>query len=185
MLALLLCAALVVVPVPGGDVVMVNGLVGEGEWSNSGELKLDDATTLRFHATPRYLFLAVVFHGPKHTGIDLHLHSLGATRMLHVSSALGEKTLVDGTWSDYAWGENAWWTANGIGSIWDGSTSVSLKPQGFEFQIDRRELGPDVALYIRLKRPAKTLPAGASEDAVKNWIRLTLEESKPKGGGEH
>jgi len=171
---LLLVAALAGMPVPDGEAVLINGLMGKAEWRNSGELKLDDDTILRFHATPRYLFVAVVFHGPKHTGIDLHLHSRGATRMLHVSSALGEKTQVGGTWSDYAWGENTWWTANGIGSIWDGSKSVSLKPQGFEFQIDRRELGPEVALYIRQKRPAKTLPAGATEDAVNKWVRLTL-----------
>ncbi len=171
----LLAVALASIPAPAGGCILLNGLLGADEWTEAGVVHLDPETELRFDKDDDNLFLAVVFLGPRHTGVDLYVQSRGRTRMLHVSSALGEKTLVDGLWSDYVWGENAWWSANVVGSIFEDGSMRFLEPAAFEFQMDRRELGPDLRLFVHLKRPEKSLPSGASVDASDEWLSLDIE----------
>jgi len=175
MFIVMLAAVLAVTSIPDGGCVMVNGLMGEGEWDSSLAVELDTTTVMHVHKNAGYLFLALEFLGPRHTGIDLFLESGGRMRMLHVSSALGEKSFEDGQWTDFSWGSNTSWTANVIGSIYEDGKTRFLEPDAFEFQIDRRELGGDCALFIRLKRPGKVLPEGASEAGRDTWIRLELE----------
>ena len=175
MFVVMLAAVLALTSVPDGGCVMVNGLMGEGEWDNSLAMELDTTTVMHVHKNAEYLFLAIEFLGPRHTGIDLFIESDGRTRMLHVSSALGEKSLENGQWSDYSWGRNTLWTANVIGSIYEDGKTIFLEPEAFEFQIDRRELGSDGALFLRLKRPGKVLPEGAGETSHDSWIQLRLE----------
>lgn len=175
MITVLLAAILAVHSVPDGKCVLVNGLLGPEEWNDSATVRLDGTTELRVHKDEDHLFLAVAFLGPRHTGIDLYLKSNDRTRMLHVSSALGEKERSGKDWSDYEWGSNTWWAANTIGSIIEDGKKRSLAPEAFEFQIDRRALGPEIRLYIHLKRPEKLLPKGASKGDEGNWLLLKFE----------
>jgi hypothetical protein len=170
-----LVAALTAVSVPDGGYVLVNGLLGDGEWDGSAGVRLDAETEMRVHKDNESLFLAIVFLGPRHTGVDLYLQSRARTQMLHVSSALGEKVLEKGQWSEFTWGRNFWWSANAIGMIVEGDRQNVLEPEAFEFQIDRRELGSEVLLFVHLKRPEKLLPRGASEAVTDEWVRLRLE----------
>jgi hypothetical protein len=155
--------------------VLLNGLLGRGEWDRSASVRLDPQTEVRAHKNRENLFVAIVFLGPHHTGVDLYLRSRGRTRMLHVSSALGERALEQGEWSELSWGRNSWWSANVVGTIVEGDRQRFLEPEAFEFQLDRRELGPEVRLFVHLKRPEKLLPAGASEARTEGWLRLTLD----------
>jgi hypothetical protein len=50
-----------------------------------------------------------------------------------------------------------------------------IEPKAFEFQLDRRELGPEVLLLVHLKRPEKLLPKGATETVSEGSLRLLLE----------
>jgi hypothetical protein len=171
----MLAVSLAVTPVPDGKNILVNGIPGEGEWSESGCINLDNETELRFHKDDGNFYLGIIFLGPHHSGIDLYIDSGGVVRMIHVSSALGEKVLENGDWSDYTWGRNSWWTANQIGSIWEDGKTRFLEPQCFEFQLDRHGLGTDIRLYIHLKRPEKSFPEGASPETRDGWIGLSLE----------
>ncbi len=175
MITIIFAAVIMVAPVPDGKSILVNGLLDEGEWINSSTVQLDETTEIRAHKNSDYLFLAIAFSGQRHTGIDLYTRSNGVTRLLHISSALGEKIFEEGVWSDYVWGRNSWWAANTIGSIFEDGRKRLLEPDAFEFQIDRRELGADLSLFIRLKRPAKVLPAGVTETERDKWVRLKLE----------
>jgi hypothetical protein len=160
--------------IPDGSCVLINGLVGEDEWERSASILLDAETELRVHKDPERLFLGVLFKGPRHTGIDLYLKAEGGTRMLHVSSALGDRMMQHGEWSEIVWGRNSWWTANPIGSIVEEGKQRFLEPQAFEFQIDRAALGDSVRVFIHLKRPEKRLPPEASEDREDGWLLLDL-----------
>ncbi|MCP4547512.1 MAG: hypothetical protein GY835_13725 [bacterium] len=175
MIAFLLMTVLAITPVPDGKCILINGQLGEREWSGSATMPLDPTTELRFHQDGENLFLAIVFLGPRHTGIDLHLKSRDRHGLLHVSSALGERTYSDEEWSEFSWGRNAWWTANTIGSIVEEGRQRFLKPDAFEFQLDRRDLGPEISLFIHLKRPEKLLPQGASAATLDGWIQLKLD----------
>jgi hypothetical protein len=174
-LSLMLAVSLVGTSVPNGRCILVNGSLGIGEWTESAALRLDTDTEILFHKDDENLFLAITFRGARHTGVDLYIHSGGGTRMLHVSSALGEKVLEDNRWSDFKWGQNDWWSANQIGSIYEEGQRRFLEPEVFEFQIDRRGLGANIRLFIHLKRPEKLLPSGASAEDKEEWIRLKLE----------
>ena len=173
--AYVLSATLAATPVPDGGYILINGSPGAEEWVDAGTMLLDPDTEIRFHKDDKSFFLAIVFLGPRHTGVDLYIQSRGNTRMLHVSSALGEKTLEDGQWSNFAWGQNSWWSANVIESIYEEGRQRFLEPAAFEFQIDRIELGADIDLFIHLKRPEKLLPPGGSVAAIEGWLRLGLE----------
>jgi hypothetical protein len=175
MLNIILVVSLVATSVPNGRCILLNGSLGIGEWAESGTLRLDTDTEIRFHKNDESLFLAIVFVGPRHTGVDLYIHFDEGTRMLHVSSALGEKIFEENHWSDFKWGQNDWWSANQIGSIYEGGRQRFLEPEAFEFQIDRRELGANISLFIHLKRPEKLLPTGASAEGEEGWMQLKLE----------
>ncbi|MEW5794924.1 MAG: hypothetical protein AB1772_01060 [Candidatus Zixiibacteriota bacterium] len=174
-LALVIATTLTVVSVPDGGCVLVNGFLGDGEWDSSASARLDADTEIRVHKDGSGLFLAIAFQGPRHTGVDLYLRSHERTRMLHVSSALGEKVLDEGRWAEMSWGRNSWWSANVVGTIVEGDRQRFLEPEAFEFQLDRRELGADVYLFVHLKRPEKSLPLGVSQEAPEKWMRLRLE----------
>ena len=173
--ALIFTACLAAMPVPDGGCILVNGLLGVDEWDDASSVRLDPDTEIRFQKDGKNLFLAIVFLGPHHTGIDLYLQSHGDTRMLHVSTAVGEKVLKDSQWSDITWGQNSWWSANVIGTIVEEGRQKFLKPEAFEFQFDRREFGDDIRLFIHLKRPEKLLPAGASAADSEKWMKLGLK----------
>ena len=177
MIALLLALLANVDPisVPDGRYVLVNGLIAAGEWDGSARVVLDAETQLLARKDRDHLFLAIVFKGPRHTGVDLYLRTKGLTRMLHVSSALGERTREGGSWSAIAWGRNSWWTANTIGMVAEDGQRRFLEPDAFEFQIARTALGDAAELFVHLKRPEKRLPAGASETADGGWARLLLK----------
>jgi hypothetical protein len=160
--------------IPDGRYVLINGHIGSGEWNSSLTVPLDDETELRLKKDRESLFLAVIFKGPRHTGVDLYLKSAGRTRMLHVSSALGEKELRSGEWSEMIWGRNVWWTANAVGLINEQGKTRPLAPDAFEFQLSRQELGRDIDLYLNLKRPDKRFPSSASPDSTERWLRVRI-----------
>jgi hypothetical protein len=175
MFKLVLLALIVVIQaIPDGRYVLINGHIGSGEWDSSLTVPLDDKTELRLKKDRSSLFLAVVFKGPHHTGVDLYLKSAGRTRMLHVSSALGEKELRSGEWSEMNWGRNTWWTANTVGLINEQGKARPLAPDAFEFQISRQEIGRNIDLYLELKRPDKRLPSAASPDSADQWLHVKL-----------
>lgn len=173
-LPLLIAAALAPILVPGGRYVLVNGLLGKGEWQSSVSIPLDEQTELRAQKDSSSLFLAIVFKGPRHTGLDLHVKCRDDVRMLHVSSSLSECVFRGGAWSDTVWGRNQWWTANPVCVVFENDKQRVVEPEAFEFQLDRLQLGREVALYFHLKRPEKRLPTDASPDSTDQWVRLTL-----------
>ncbi len=140
-IVLIASAALATTPVPEGDYILINGSLGVEEWTDSGTMRLDADTEIRFHKDDDSLFMAIIFLGPRHTGVDLYVQSQGSIRMLHVSAALGDKILEGSQWSDVTWGKNSWWSANMIGSIYEEGRQRFLEPEAFEFQLDRCEFG--------------------------------------------
>lgn len=171
---LLLSAILASIPSFNGDCILLNGMLGPEEWKNADTVRLDPDTEVRFQMDDENLFLAVVFLGPRHTGIDLYIDSREARRMLHVSTALGEKVYQKDQWSDMTWGRNSWWSANVIQTIVEEGRQRFLEPEAFEFQINRSDLGDDISILLHLKRPEKILPAGASEVTSEKWLKLKL-----------
>jgi hypothetical protein len=177
LLAYLLTAAPASPPpaVPAGRYVLVNGFLAPGEWDDALAVPLDAETELRIKQDDRSVFLALVFKGPRHTGLDLYWSAGGPPEMFHVSSALGERHGKGGTWSEMEWGTNRLWTANPIGLISGDGGQQILQPEAFELQIDKARLGGlDLRLFVHLKRPEKTLPAGATPEKPESWLAVPL-----------
>lgn len=161
--------------VPTGDYILVNGLLGIGEWDTAASVQLDSETELKVKKDQASLFLGVVCKGPRHTGIDLYLKSADRVRMLHISSALGEREFQEEQWSEMQWGSNDWWTANQIGLIAEEGKQRIIAPDAFEFQIARTQLEQEVGVYLHLKRPEKRFPQGEFQGAPERWLHLTLK----------
>jgi len=147
-----------------GRYILVNGMISNGEWDRAASIQLDPETQIRAKMDRESLFLAIVFEGPRHTGVDLYLKSAGKLRLLHISSATGQKEFRDGQWSEMKWGRNHWGTANIIGHIVKEGKTSPLEPEAFEFQLARAELGRDVEVYLHLKRPEKRF----------RWVHLRM-----------
>ena len=164
--------------VPEGGVILPNGRFAEGEWPDAAKVSLDESTELLCKTSGDYLLLGLRFLGDKHTGVDLYLaDDSGGCRMLHVSSALGERWKDSTGWNNIDFCENHLWVANSIGSVTiDGKTQF-VAPDGFEFQIDRRMLaGRSWRLMVHLKRPTAILPDSADADNPAGWLVLELGE---------
>ncbi len=161
--------------VPDGPYILVNGQCGNDEWRGALQVALDRETELRVQKDPRHLFISIRAKASAHTGVDLYVKCRNDTRMLHVSSALGERILKDGQWSDIDWGKNVWWTANPVSLIMEEGQQKALAPECFEFQLARSELGSAVSLYVHLKRPEKRLPVQATPDSSEHWLQLKLK----------
>jgi hypothetical protein len=164
------------VAVPRGTHVLVNGRFASHEWADAAALTLDAEHELLVKRDENWLYLAVRFLGPAHTGLDLFLASEdGRQRRLHVSSALGDSTFSEGAWSEMRWGENDAWTANAIGSVVEEGRTRFLAPAGFELQIGLGLLhGSTWRCRLHLKRPESKLPPGAGSDRPGTWLSLVL-----------
>jgi hypothetical protein len=173
-LPLLLLAALSPVAVPAGPYVLVNGVIGPGEWTPAVRIALDARTEIRAQQDARHLFLAVTARDTPHSGLDLYVSCRDGLRMLHVSAALGERVFHGDRWSGIEWGRTRWWTANPVCVVVTDGVQRVIAPEAFEFQLERSRLGREVAVYVHLKRPEKRLPAEASPDDPGRWVRLAL-----------
>ena len=165
-------------PAPFGGSVMINGRSGPGEWSDSTCQihSWENGVELRLKQDSGYVYFRISDSDTTHTGIDLYVdNKAGDVRLLHVSSALGERRLQDSIWSDFVWGGNDQWNANYLQAIYvDGQTSY-LTPECFEFQVSKQWLtGAAFRLMVHLKRPEKQVPVDASNMSPANWTELRL-----------
>ncbi|KPL06332.1 hypothetical protein AMJ86_08805 [bacterium SM23_57] len=154
-----------------GKHILPNGKFSDNEWEDATKTPVSDNLNLYFKQDNTYLYFAIKFLDTMHTGVDLYLaESSEKGKMLHISSALGEKEFMDGVWSDYTWGENLLWVGNSIGMVWDGEKNVTLPLDGFEFQI-HKSMFPASRWYfmIHLKRPKLLIPEDADNTDIEKW----------------
>lgn len=152
--------------------VLVNGSIHDHEWDDAAVVTEQSDVELRVKRGGDWVYLVVILHGPKHTGVDLYLSSGKAVRVLHVSSALAQRRLgKNGTFTELAWGKNRLWTANAIGLIMEGDKTSVLPPTAFEFQIHRSLLPAGTwRARVHLKRPEVIVPPDTTAEAPDNWF---------------
>lgn len=160
-----------------GKHILPNGKFAINEWDDAAEIKADDKIILLSKQDDDYFYLGIKFINESHTGIDLYLaDSDQKMKMLHVSSALGEKEFVDAQWSEFIWSENDLWTGNSIGMISVDGKSEFLENEGFEFQIHKSIIeSNDWLLMIHLKRPEIVFPINAKNKNTTKWLRMNFK----------
>jgi len=171
--------------VAGVTPVLTDGVLDDGEWSDAAALPLGGVELLA-KRDARYLYLALRFVDGKHSGLDLYLASSPEVRrMFHISSELGTERFEDGHWSERSWNVRGW-VGNPIGYNHDPDALVIYEPDGLELQFSRAMLaaeglgGPGLRVALRLKRPDLTVPEGAEQAPLDEWVELKL----PDGAGE-
>ncbi len=169
--------------VVAGEAILANGFFALGEWDDAAALEPAEGLVIYTRWDDRYLYLGIRTGESSHTGLDLFLAGAADRQLhLHVSSALAEATMVDGTWSEQVWEGNRRWVANKIGLYQDEDGRRSSEPEGFEFQIDREMLmGEELHLALHLKRPERELPSAADREAFRDWIRIDLGDGAELG----
>jgi hypothetical protein len=169
------------IDVPAGGSVTPDGTFAPDEWSDAAARRLAGDVDLLVKRDDASLYLALRFGEQKHSGLDLYLADPDGTRRLfHISSELGTKRWSGGTWGDYDW-EVAGWTGNPVEfEIRDDGLSIH-EPDGFELRLGLDRLRNDgldlhaLRVSFRLKRPDLTVPPGADEAALEQWIELRVE----------
>jgi hypothetical protein len=156
--------------------VLINGMLGEGEWAGATQTQLGRDTNLAVKRDHEFLYIALFSPLRRHTGLDLYLADADGPRIrLHVSGALGEASFLRGGWEELRWGENRQWTANMIGGVVETGVTRFLAPEAFEFQIHLDMLGAEPwRCFVHLKRPELILPEGASVDHPDSWALLAV-----------
>jgi len=164
------------VEVISGVNILPNGKVETSEWQDAKKIETSNDINLHFKQDSTYLYICIEFVNKMHTGIDLYLaKNEGNRKMLHVSSAIGEKTFNEGEWSDYDWGGNKHWIANSIGTIYVDGKNEIVPLEGFEFQIDKSMFNKDEwYLMIHLKRPELIYPENATSESTEHWLKINL-----------
>jgi hypothetical protein len=168
---------LVIEKIPTGKHIMVNGKFPGDEWNDALKKPMDEACLIFLKQDEKYLYIGIEFLKEKHTGIDLYLaDSPGNRRMLHVSSALGEKEFVDSLWRDTVFGQNYLWTGNVINMYFEDGKNKIVEPDGFEFQIDKKMFpGKQWYVMMHFKRPEKIYPTSATDLDITRWFRINLD----------
>ena len=165
------------VNIPFGKNIMPNGRFADFEWDDAALISADGNFDILVKQDNTYLYFAIKFKDAMHTGVDLYFAESPLSRkMLHVSSALGERNFHDGNWLDWIWGENHLWTANAVGMIRkETGEQATLELDGFEFQIDKSMFQNKLWYYmIHLKRPEQTYPPDANPENIDNWLTIKL-----------
>ena len=161
--------------VPFGQTPMVNGFEGEKEWDNDAVANTTiDNTIIKLQQDSQYMYVLVKNNDTLHTGLDLYLDDLaGNIRILHISSAHGQKIFKDGAWVDLAWGNQQEWTSNLVESIYEDGKQNFLAPEIFEFQIDKKLIPSEkFRLMFHLKRPEKWIPVSVDTVSSDNWLEF-------------
>ena len=157
---------------------LLNGLIGETEWAQAAvcELGWTDGE-VRMKADSQFVYLCVAPSDTLRTGLDLFIDNLaGEVFMLHVSSAHGQRVLVDSVWQESDWGPAEHWTSNVAEGVYMDGRNVFLAPEAFEFQIERQELlpGDSFKLMLRLKRPELWVPEDADTLNSAQWPAVNI-----------
>ena len=120
-----------VVPAPYRSAPLLNGLIGETEWTYPAAHEAEwDAGIIWLRNDSQFVYLCIAPSDTVHTGLDLYLDNLaGDIFMLHISSAHGQRFLSDSLWQQTTWGPAKLWTSNLIQSIFRDGRNVWLAPE--------------------------------------------------------
>ena len=167
-------------PAAYGSVPLLNGLIGEFEWTSPTAHKSGwDTGTIWLIKDSQYVYLCIAPGDTVHTGLDLYLDNLaGEVFMLHISSAHGQRFLSDTLWQEMTWGPAKLWTSNLIQSIFRDGRNVWLAPDAFEFQIDRQFLPHEsFKMMLHLKRPERWVPPDADSLSSQEWMQIERDNA--------
>lgn len=157
---------------------LLNGLLGESEWQDAETLQSDwGAGNVWIKADSQYVYLCISPTDTVHSGVDLYVDNLaGDIFNLHISSAHGQRFLIDTLWEEMDWGSAGHWTANLVQSIWVDGRTQYLAPEAFEFQIDRHLLpGDSFKIMLHLKRPTLFVPENADMLSSEGWLLFGVD----------
>lgn len=172
--------------------VMINGYADDREWDYPPVYQggTENGVVIKVQQDSQFVYIALSdympwYPGPDvdttHSGMDLYIDDAGGNRrMLHVSTALGEKSYVEGEWGEMTWNVNLKWTASLVQSIVEEGKTKFLPPQLYEFQISKKLLpGNWFSMMIHYLGPEKIAPPGASPDSVESWMTFELRRGHP------
>jgi hypothetical protein len=142
---------------------------------------------IRIQHDSQYIYIGLNDYAPwitstdidtNHTGIDLYVDDTkGNMRLLHISSALGEKQFIDGKWSGMNMAEHFDWTGCIVQSIFVDNKNQYVAPKNFEFQINKKILPENsFRMMIKYKRPGKIAPPDANPDSSSTWLTFQLAQ---------
>jgi hypothetical protein len=162
-----------IVPPPAAPPPMLDGLVGDNEWSDEHRFAAgwdDGRIWIRPYSSYTYICIAATDTG--HTGLNLYIeNSQDQTFMLHASYAHGNRFLSGSNWQEMKWGPSGRWTSNVIESVVRSGQRVYIMPEAFEFQISEKLLpAGGFRFMLQFERPVRWVPETADTLSTANWF---------------
>jgi hypothetical protein len=166
---------------PEGKMVMIDGRISPGEWSDAVEINLPDGARFLAKQHANFVLLAVAVPQGKNFFLDLYLSPrAGDVLDLHASAKLGERQLRNGSWPEWKWWNNEGWTAN-VARV-DSFDEKRFFPENVrEYQIERSRFQNEiwrVRLGISIGSDAEyrktDWPVGTRDVDTRGWIELRL-----------
>ncbi len=165
--------------VPQGLPPLLNGINGENEWLDANAIEWEEADgAVLLKQDSLYFYMCVDDYDTSHSGIDLFIDNMtGDMFVLHVSSAHGQKRMIDDTWGEMDYCSQELWTSNIVQNIFVDGKMKFLSPEVFEFQIDKKLLTSNTFKFIiHLKRPDKWYPESADTLSSNDWMEVELNQ---------
>jgi hypothetical protein len=173
-----------IVRVPTGKVVMVDGKIEPGEWSDAAEVKIPGDASLYLKSSGEFVYLAVRLPEGRSGFTDLYVVSEdGGIYDLHASAKLGERQLQNGKWPEWSnWWNNQGWVAN-VSQVESFEKRIFAPTNIREYQLERsRFRGREWRLMLDMsvesrggEYKAVRFPASASDSNPEKWLRVQIE----------
>ena len=166
------------------SVVMIDGVLSEGEWQHAVSVDVPDTARLYFQRSADFVYVAVQYTNSPSGIVDLYLSPReGEVFDLHASAKLGERQLRGKTFPDWSWWNNHDWTAN-ISHVDSFEKRTFLPAPIREYQIRHSRFGSN-AWRVRFELTAMgannetqahaVFPHGTIDTSTAGWLELDLE----------
>ena len=167
---------------PFGPAPLLNGRISVLEWQYPSVYESGwDKGSIYTKKDSQFVYICIAPKDTLHTGLDLYIDNTdGDIFMLHVSSAHGQRFLVDNVWEEMTWGPAELWTSNLVQMFVEKDQRVVRAPKAFEFQIARQLMSGDTfKMLIHFKRPERWIPDNADTLSSDTWYWHGLD--RPTG----
>ncbi|HSQ23213.1 MAG TPA: hypothetical protein VLN44_02325 [Pyrinomonadaceae bacterium] len=165
------------IAIPKGKHILVDGMLGPGEWADARRIPASDSVTIYLKRDASYLYVAVEPAGGAFS-VDLYFDpGNGASILdLHASAKLGERKGSFGQWPEWDWWNNRGWAANVV-RVANFEPRTFLVDNAKEYQIEIQRLGARrfwLSADVQTGEKTRTIPSDGTERHGRRWLELRL-----------
>lgn len=183
---LLALLAAIVVDVPAGMPVMIDGKYDAAAWRDAAAVDMGQGAAMHIKTTGAFVLIAIALPDSETGFTDLYLAPGDGTLLdLHASAKLGERQRQPGGWPEFeTWWNNDRWVAN-VSRV-DSFEKRTFLPQHVrEYQILRSrfparewKLAVDMSIFVNGEYHVVRYPRTATDSTTDAWVTIRFATAR-------